>query len=59
MSQPMTTRLTGRNMLIAFVALAALLAAAGVAVNAHRGKPLTTNAVGSASSDLAAGATAH
>ena len=59
MSQPMTARLTGRNMLIAFVALAALLAATAIAVNAHRSKPLTTNAVGSASSDLAAGATAH
>jgi hypothetical protein len=55
----MTTRLTGRNMLIAFAALAALLAATAFAVNAHRGKPMTTNAVDSASSNLAAGATAH
>jgi hypothetical protein len=46
-------------MLIAFAALAALLAATAFAVNAHRSKPLSTNAVDSASSDLAAGATAH
>jgi hypothetical protein len=59
MSERVTMGLTGRRVLIALVALAALGAVTLLAVNAHHNQPMTTNAVGSASSDLAASAAAH
>ena len=59
MSEPGITGLTGRRVLIALVAVAALGAAALVAVMVRHDQPMRTNAVDSASSNLAAGATAH
>lgn len=59
MTERVTTGLTGRNVVIGLIAVAAVLAAGAVAVSAHRDKPMITNAVGSASSDLAASAEAH
>lgn len=58
MTERSTTGLTGRSLLIALIVLAALLAATAVAMSARHDRPLRTNAVDSASSDLAAGAAA-
>jgi hypothetical protein len=59
MSEPVITGLTGRRVLIALVALAAAGAAALIAVSMRHDEPMTTNAVGSASSSLAASAAEH
>ncbi|HEX3367555.1 hypothetical protein [Phenylobacterium sp.] len=56
MSEPGITGLTGRRVLMALIALAALGAAAIVAVTLRHDQPMKTNAVDSASSDLAASA---
>jgi hypothetical protein len=59
MSEPVITGLTGRRVLIVLVALAALGAATLITVSMRHNQPMKTNAVDSASSNLAAGATAH
>jgi hypothetical protein len=56
MSERLTRGLTGRHVLIGLAAVIALLATVGFAMTARGNQPLMTNAVGSASSDLAAGA---
>jgi hypothetical protein len=59
MSEPVITGLTGRRVLIALLALAAVGAATLFAATLRRDQPMKTDAVGSASSDLAAGAAAR
>jgi hypothetical protein len=59
MSEPVITGLTGRRVLIALVVLAAVGAAALAAVSMRHNQPMTTNAVGSASADLAASGAGH
>jgi hypothetical protein len=54
MGAPATTRLTGLRVLIGVVVLAALGAVTLLTVSARHNQPMATNAVGSASSDLAA-----
>jgi hypothetical protein len=59
MSEPVITGLTGRRVLIALAALAAVGAATLIAVSMRHNEPMRTNAVDSASSNLAASAAAH